>query len=253
MARTTRSYDLGHLHSLAAEVTTASPLAPIDQHNPHHLIVVHGFLAAATNMLPMISAVTGQVGGSACWTPWLCHYDSTWTPFATVGHSLVGFFRSQYPNVDFSKTIFLGYSEGGLISRQMISEGFPCRGLVSVCTPHEGILPMVPLGAAMASMQSNSPYLKTLNNNSLDQHSRALYHCFAVTYHDHWGNHPDDTVVGQQSALMENLGQVAQRGTVMYDAGDNWYDISHKPHVQGQDPGLMAAAVQACASIMNNI
>ena len=48
-----------------------------------------------------------------------------------------------YLNLDLETTILIGYSTGGLIARQMIADDFPCKALITICTPHEGILPWV--------------------------------------------------------------------------------------------------------------
>jgi hypothetical protein len=230
------------------------PLDEVDPQNPRHLIYIPGFMLDAQGMLAFADPIAQQ--SPPGWTRWLMDYDSTFMPFATIGDLARQYLATNHPGVNFSKTVFFCHSEGGLIARWMIKGGFPCRGLVSLCTPHEGTLPAIPgFTGAIQSMAPGSPYLNALNSDPLESSHRGLYHCFALTYHDIWGEHEDDSVVPVTSALMDNLGQVASRQAIDYNAGWNvWTPVWSGVHAtQAQNPSTMAATIPACLSVIRSI
>ena len=249
-----QTHEVVHVTAPKPQETTAERHAPMGvqpKTEQKHLIIIHGHWDVPENMHPLGQAVTNPpIPG---WTIWYARYDATWQSFATVGHQLAQYMRKQ-TGYDFTNTIYLAYSEGGLVARQMIADGFPCRGLVTICTPHEGVLPLLPApDPASQSMCWYSQDLKNLNANATDAAHRCSYHCFAITYTDHWGGHDDDTVTPANGALMVDLGQVAERGRIPLSYGNNWWMPEHDPHLAGRDPGKVGPVVNACRQLMESI
>lgn len=109
---------------------------------------------------------------------------------------------------DLAQTVIIGYSMGGLVARQMIADGLPCRQLVTICTPHQGILPWIPTPSmGSQSMHPLSIDLAALNNHQGERAQRNKYFFFGMTYTvgGNW-HHDNDAVVGLDSALGYKLG-----------------------------------------------
>ncbi len=140
-----------------------------------------------------------------------------------------------YLSFDQETTILIGYSTGGLVARQMIAEGFPCKALITICTPHEGILPWVTTpDITSMSLHMFSQDLAALNQNHKDIDSRHTYHLFGIHSQDLAGVHYDDGVVRLDSALGMNVfEEVASRQSIRLD-----YDFiaGADPHIKGLDP-----------------
>ncbi len=138
-------------------------------------------------------------------------------------------------NLDLETTILIGYSTGGLVARQMIAEGFPCKALITICTPHEGILPWVTTpDITSMSLHMFSQDLAALNQNHKDINSRHTYHLFGIHSKDLAGVHYDDGIVELNSALGMNIFEnVASRQSIQLD-----YDFiaGADPHIKGLDP-----------------
>lgn len=138
-------------------------------------------------------------------------------------------------NLDLETTILIGYSTGGLIARQMIAEGFPCQALITICTPHEGILPWVTTpDITSMSLHMFSEDLAALNQNNRDINSRHTYYLFGIYSKDFSGIHYDDGIVELDSALGMNVFEnVAFRQSIRLD-----YDFmaGANPHIKGIDP-----------------
>jgi hypothetical protein len=137
---------------------------------------------------------------------------------------------------------------GGIVARQMVADGFPCRALVSLCSPHHGLAPWVPtLTPGTLSLSRSSAALRKLNQHPRDIASREKYNCFSTTYEDPTGTHPHDGLVARRSALGQYLGAVASRHNthLRYDRF-----AATDPHLAGMNAATMQAAIGRCAEIM---
>jgi pimeloyl-ACP methyl ester carboxylesterase len=147
------------------------------------------------------------------WNFWDISYDAQRTTFPRSARHIAAALREQ--PFDFERIIIFGYSMGGLVARSMIAEGLECEALVTICTPHQGLVPWwLPLGRGLRSMAPRSSMLRALNANARDRAQRHNYHFFAAAYTDILGFHNHDGVVPLASALGEELGPVAERDTV---------------------------------------
>ncbi len=140
---------------------------------------------------------------------------------------------------------------GGVIARQMVADGFPCRALVTICTPHVGPMFWVPrVTAGTRSLGKSSPQMRALNAHPRDLARRRDYHFFGLTYRDRFGFHDDDAVVSRTSALGEKLGEVGTRRAIELDYGRGFgRSTKSNPHVEGLNPHTMAPAIELCARL----
>jgi len=141
------------------------------------------------------------------WTVWEIKYKSDWAfPYAA---DLVLAQLKSYQQYQYHHSVFIGYSTGGLVARSMVSKGFPCHSLITLATPHTGLLPYASGGKfipSVASMLQDSIELNVLNNT--DEHLRKRYNFFGLTFSGHifgWDYHSDDGLVSIQSALGQFL------------------------------------------------
>lgn len=174
-----------------------------------HCIVVHGWAGEARAMRPWQSALR-DLPAAASWRFWDVTYDTSHTPFPSSARQLIDLLENS--GNDFSQTILVGYSMGGLVVRQMVADGFPCAQLVTLCSPHHGPVGWMPVPFRGArSLAKWSRFVRNLNSNRRDIQSRSRYHFFAVAYRDWFGAHAHDGMVRTRSALGEKLGEVATR------------------------------------------
>lgn len=208
---------LSYLHSLravagktAVHISDTPPLESASQSN--HCIIVHGWASDARAMRHVRNELR-ELPQAASWRFWDVTYDTTWTPFPNSAQKIVA--ELQRREHDFSRTILIGYSMGGLVARQMIAEAFPCNSLVTLCTPHHGPVRWLPVPTrGPRSLATWSRFTKALDRHPLDIAARQRYHFFAVTYRDRFGFHRSDGMVLQDSALGMRLGEVASRHTM---------------------------------------
>jgi pimeloyl-ACP methyl ester carboxylesterase len=70
------------------------------------------------------------------------NYKTHWRNFADSARDIGAAMRDE--PYDLSHTVFVGFSMGGLVARQMVADGFSCQALISIATPHQGTAPWVP-------------------------------------------------------------------------------------------------------------
>jgi len=86
-----------------------------------------------------------------------------------------------------SITVFVTYSMGGLVARQLVAWGYPCAAMLSVSAPHGGV-PWWSQAMKLAghdapwSLRPRSPQLRKLNSDPRDVAHRGAYHLFGVVY-----------------------------------------------------------------------
>lgn len=208
-----------------------------------HIIFLHGWNSHGRDMQRIKQAVMPGIQ-AIVWSP---DYDSNNFSFTDCARLLADSLLKQ-KQFDFSRTMIIGYSMGGIVARQMINNGFPCKALVTLCSPHAGI--MYPLGSDTGSM-SLIPASQDLNRlNRMENYAR-LYHCIGIYSRDSFGDHRDDGVVGIDSALAKHLWPVAYTSAIQlqYEGGGAWAD----PHQHGMNPESIPGAVQYCRQLASRI
>jgi pimeloyl-ACP methyl ester carboxylesterase len=177
-----------------------------------HLILLHGWASSGEESRDLMRALR-DVPEARNRQFWDVGYDSHGASFVQSADHIIAALTDAH--ADFSDVILIGNSMGGVIARQMVTLGFPCRALISVVSPHHGPAPWIPVPSrGPRSIARWSPALRKLNGHPVDIAHRGRYHFFAITYQDLLGYHAHDGIVQQHSALGCDLGPVAQRETV---------------------------------------
>jgi pimeloyl-ACP methyl ester carboxylesterase len=201
----------------AAQTGVHEAVVSRNQNAKRHCIVLHGWASSGDESRDLWQAVR-ELPQAANWNFWDVTYDSQWTTFDQSAARIVEQLRHEsieYSNEDTSENpdiILIGNSMGGVVARQMVALGFPCRALISICSPHLGPAPWIPVpNRGPRSIARNSSLLAQLNSNETDRAHRNRYHFFAITYRDVLGSHDHDGIITAPSALGLGLGRVAQR------------------------------------------
>jgi pimeloyl-ACP methyl ester carboxylesterase len=214
-----------------------------------HCILIHGWASDARAMRHLRRALR-ELPQAARWRFWDVSYDTSWTPFPNSARQIVA--ELQKREHDFSRTILIGYSMGGLVARQMVAEGFPVSALVTLCTPHHGPVRWVPMPLrGPRSLAQWSHFAKKLNANPRDIAARKNYHFFAVTYRDLFGMHRSDGMVSLRSALGLRLGEVASRHTMHLKYRTPISALMpFDPHWRAMFPQYIAPAIEHIGRLM---
>jgi pimeloyl-ACP methyl ester carboxylesterase len=174
-----------------------------------HCLILHGWASDAT-ALQKVREHLRALPQAAAWNFWDISYDTTWQPFPTSAQQILG--KLKATEHDFSQTLLIGYSMGGLVARGLVAEGFPCSALVTLCSPHHGPVNWMPLPTrGPRSLGNWSRHTHALDRHPRDIAHRKNYHFFGITYRDSFGYHNHDGMVAKSSALGEKLGEVAER------------------------------------------
>ena len=214
-------------------------------HPEKHLILLHGWNAGSAS-LDSLKLALRALPPSQEWNLWSVDYPTHRWNFRRGAREIAQSLRAT--NHDFSDTIFLGYSMGGVVARQIVADGFPFRALVSVAAPHQGLARWVPTHSpGTASIHRRSRLLKELNQSAADKAARFRYHFFSITYSDMVGFHAHDGLVTRSSALGDSLGEVASRENL--DFVQRGFAL-HEPHMRGMSARDMNAVIHTCARLM---
>ena len=229
---------------------TDAPLKP-SSGREKHCVLLHGWNSPGWFLREWKDALRA-LPQAAPWRFWLPDYPTHRFSFVRAASEVRRALLSQDANWD--DVILIGYSMGGLVARQMARDGFPCRSLVTICSPHEGVLPWIPLPTiGPQSLWKSSTQLRNLNRDARDEKMRAHSHFFAISYHDRLGNHHHDGLVPERSARGDHLGNVAQRETIHLEYGREIAPIIPVgPHVRGMNPQIMNPVLETCARLFES-
>lgn len=181
---------------------------------PRHVLLIHGH-----NCLPPflngLQRTLRSLPGAEEWRFWQVEYDTHWKPFNRSARQIAQALHAE--GYDFNDTILVGHSMGGIVARQMVADGFPCRALLALGSPHLGFVPWIPVGDAGAlSISRYGRRLKMLNRNARDRAARSRYHFLGADFTDPLGYHAHDCLVPLRSALGETLGPLGTRFQVRF-------------------------------------
>ncbi len=213
-----------------------------------HCVLLHGWNSPGWFLEDLKDALRA-LPQAASWRFWIPDYPTHRYSFVRAASEVRRALLSQ--SVSWDDVVLIGYSMGGLVARQMARDGFPCRSLVTLCSPHEGVLPWVPLPTmGPQSLGKSSTQLRNLNRDPRDIKLREHAHFFAINYHDRLGNHRHDGLVPESSARGDHLGNVAQRQTIHLEYGREVASIIPVgPHVRGMNPQIMVPVLGTCAQL----
>lgn len=227
-----------------------SEKAPIKETaHVRNCILVHGWASDERAMFPLRQALQNLPQAQE-WRFWNVSYDTSRLPFSKNAQMIVQDLKKH--ETDFSKTILIGYSMGGLVARQMVAEGFPCQALVTLCTPHHGPTSWLPLPMrGPRSLAQWSRFSRALNRHPLDVAAREKYHFFAMSYRDCFGFHQSDGMVSQDSALGLQLGEIASRQTmqIKYSIPISML-MPFDPHWRAMFPQFIQPAIRHIGHLM---
>lgn len=151
-------------------------------------------------------------------------------------------------NIPLDRTIIFCYSMGGVVMRKVLSDGFPFYSLVSVCSPHEGMLLFADEGSL--SLQYNSQDLYNLNHNAKDKLNRNKFSFYGISHTNPAGYHAGDSIVSLDSAMGNNL-HPSRSGemNVKYPSVHNPFE----PHSLGMEPRFIKLALDRCKELMKQL
>jgi hypothetical protein len=230
---------------VSAQIT--SPLT--DAATDRHIIVLHGWGNRSADMTGWVGALK-EAGLSANRYLWNLQYDYT-KQFPMAASGLMQYFNQQVKaGHTFRDVLFLCYSMGGLVARQMIAQGFPVTRLATVCSPHLGMMygpafPGVDLG--VTSLKQGSSELNRLNNDPGEGAMRGRYLCASVSYRHanplgQW-DHDDDTAVDGWSARGDSLGALVKRHNVRLNYQGGVGVQVGAPHKEGMNPRWFGSVI----------
>ena len=222
---------------------TVEPFGPMTKVGARgSCLLLHGWDSIGSDMDPLRVALR-NLPSAAGWNFYTATYETHLETFVQAAQDL-------YPHIHplTKPLILLGYSEGGIVNRQMILDGLEIRASVTICSPHLGVGSWIPpVDAGVASISCFSADLKRLNDSPQERGHRHSYHLFAISCSDLWGDHPDDGVVPVRSARGESLGPVAERVTIHLDYGDQIAGVD--PHHRGMDPTYLQPLLDTCSRL----
>jgi len=185
-------------------------LAPLEAGDtPKHCVLLHGWGSSGRDMQHWASALRDTPAGRQ-FDFWIPTYDTAWRTFPQSARGIKVLLENT--SFDFSHTLILGYSMGGLVARELARTGFPFQQLVTLCSPHHGAAPWIPLiWRRSNTLRGDSALLRDLNSNTGDFSLRSRYHFWGMTYNDPCGPHQHDGIVELPSAMGERVAGTMHR------------------------------------------
>jgi hypothetical protein len=210
------------------------------------VVLLHGWDEDGTAMLPLSEALQKKSSAKG----WDFHapitYETHLLPFTQAAAQIAPLLAGLH------NLVIIGYSEGGVVARQLVANGVEPRAVVTSCSPHEGLgrwIPPVDLG--VRSLVQGSPELNALNfSGPTDTNFRHFYHCFAMGSDDVFGSHPDDGVVQLWSALGNGLGFGNSQWSLL---NYNGWIAGWDPHLKGRDPNYLDSLIALCDQIFKSL
>lgn len=228
---------------MPVRVHTYEPASGVDKEK--HCLVIHGWASDST-ALGQFRDTLRALPQAASWRFWDISYDTSWTRFPVSARQILA--ELQQSDFDFSHSILIGYSMGGLVSRQLVALGFPCHALITSCSPHHGPVRWMPMPyQGLRSIASWSHDIAALNRNARDVSHRDRYRLYAITYDDPLGHHEHDGMVPAHSALGNRLGPVALRHKINLKYSRV---TTFNPHWRGMFPQFIAPAVAEATRLL---
>jgi pimeloyl-ACP methyl ester carboxylesterase len=232
-------------YEVRPRTATVEPCGPVTEVGARgSCVVLHGWDSVGKHMNDLCAALR-NLPSAAGWNFYLPTYETHLETFVQAAQHL-------YPLIHpLSRPLILvGYSMGGIVARQMILDGLQIKALVTTCSPHLGMGRWIPpiVDAGVWSMSWFSPDLNRLNNSPQELRHRHLYHLFAITCRDRWGQHPDDGVIPVQSALGLSLGPVSEQVTIHLDYRDQIAGADPH-HPRGMDPAYLDPMLNRCMQL----
>lgn len=215
-----------------------------------HLMLLHGWGSEPSAMQRWFDAIKAS-GAFADRYVWNLHYDYR-KPFQVGAAALIQGLQNQaQAGHRFNNVLLLGYSMGGVVARQMVTQGFPVTRLVSVCSPQQGLMYgdfFPPADDGVVSIKENSDALRALNGDPREASLRNRYLFIAVQYEHknllgQTSFQDDDTVVNGSSARGDALGPYVRRHNVRLAYEGGVAVRIGEPHQEGMDPALFGPAL----------
>ena len=228
-----------------ADVTPPLLDAALDR----HIIVLHGWGNKAADMNRWVGALK-EAGLNADRYLWNLQYDYT-KQFPIAAKTLLAYFKEQAAKGhNFRDVLFLCYSMGGVVARQMIAQGFPVTRLATVCSPHLGMMygPAFPgVDPGVQSLKQGSSELTRLNSDPREGALRSRYFFASVSYRHANGlgqwDHDDDTAVDGWSARGDSLSGGLRRHKVWLKYQGGVGVMIGEPHKEGMNPALFRPVI----------
>ena len=223
-------------------------------HNPpeKHCILLHGWGATGNDMRYWAEALAATPAGQNTHF-WIPTYDTSWRNFAQSAREIKVLLESQ--PFDFSRTLIVGYSMGGLVARELARAGFSFQHLVTLCSPHQGAAPWIPIWwRRTPTLKANSMLIKNLNSSNGDAMHRSKYHFWGLTYRDPGGLHQHDGIVEVASALGQKLGDAPSRQSYSIDLQKPIAGLNlSTPHVCALYPHRIPQALENMKALLEGL
>lgn len=209
----------------------------IDKPGDWEIVLLHGWHSLYDPMMYLEETLRERIPNARLWR---VSYDSHWKVFPRSAREVSH--RLKAAGAKPERTILVGYSMGGVVSRSMVAQGFDARAVVCLCSPHLGPALHIPFGdVGSLSLASYMPYIKELNLAPRDIERRSDYFLQSITFRDASGECRHDRIVSYRSASGRGLKGIAHRAnTHLVFEGIAPGPV---PHLQGMNPEKVPEAL----------